>query len=68
VLRVLLKEQHHFAARTLPGITVPHSPGAIAKHILTPRALDLDETHARTTTMEFGNDESSGDPKCLKKN
>jgi hypothetical protein len=52
----------------LPEITVLQSPGAIAKHILAPRALDLDETHARTTTMEFGNDESSGDPKCLKKN
>jgi hypothetical protein len=48
VLRVLGKEQHDFAAGTLPGIAVLQSPDAIAKDRLAARALDLDETHVRT--------------------
>ncbi|MET4384618.1 hypothetical protein ABIB73_000353 [Bradyrhizobium sp. F1.4.3] len=65
VLRVLGEEQHYFATGTLPGIAVLQSPGAIAKHRLAPRALDLDGTHVRTT-MTNGNG-SQGDPKGLKK-
>jgi hypothetical protein len=48
VWRVLGEEKHHFATGTLPGIAVLQSPGAIAKHRLAARALDLDGTHART--------------------
>jgi hypothetical protein len=53
MLRVLGKEQHHFAAGTLPGIAVLQSPGAIVKHRLAARALDLDEAHGRAINDDW---------------
>ncbi|WP_163467752.1 hypothetical protein, partial [Klebsiella michiganensis] len=64
VLRVLGEEQNDLAARALPGITVLQSSGAIAKHALAARALNLDGTHRTTMINENG---SSGEAKCLKK-
>jgi hypothetical protein len=49
----------------LPGIAVLQPSGAIAEYGLAARALNLDETHPRST-MTDGNG-SSDDPKCLKK-
>jgi len=53
MLRVVSEEQHDFATRTLPGIAVLQPSRAIAKHGLATRALDLDETHAPTTMIDW---------------
>jgi hypothetical protein len=65
MLRVLGEEQHDFAAGTLPGIAVLQPSGAIAEYGLAARALNLDETHPRSTMIDENG--SSGEPKCLKK-